>query len=535
MKKIALILFALMFGTPAQAGVTCSLPFNIQNGTTADATQVMANYNALVTCLTNAAAAGVNNDITALTALSTPLTPAQGGSSVYYSASASGGTANAQTVASVVPNSFSLATGKRIVFVAGATNTGPMTLNVNSTGATNVFYPTPSGPLALTGGEVKSGNIVEAYYDGTQYQLITNNLAVLGPLTNVAAAATTDLGTVATHNVNITSAATISSFGSSASTAYPLYFLTFVGVNTLTYNASSMILPGAADIATAAGDFAIAQYLGSGNWKIVSYQRASGATVVATTPLCGTSGLKITNNGVTPNSIINITANQVVMQNTTGVTITRSSVSVTTLSILSGNVTSTANGMDGEAPGTSAWIYIFLIDNGTTTAGLASLAAGNGLSPTMPSGYTYKCRVGAMRVDSGGNLLRTLQYRNRAQYIVGTSPTTLVNIASGAQGTYSTTAPTWAGPTISTVVPPTATVLHAVAANTFGGGAAAEVYVAPNTSYAGRASSNPPPIYLNAGTGMDQAFSLVLESSNIAVVSSATGGFIGASGWDDNL
>ena len=32
-----------------------------------------------------------------------------------------------------------------------------------------------------------------------------------------------------------------------------------------------MILPGAADIVTAAGDTAIAEYLGSGDWRLRSY------------------------------------------------------------------------------------------------------------------------------------------------------------------------------------------------------------------------------------------------------------------------
>ena len=66
---LAQLLLALV-GPSAQAGVSCSVPFNLQNGTTADATQVMANYNALIACLANAAAAGANNDITSLLALS---------------------------------------------------------------------------------------------------------------------------------------------------------------------------------------------------------------------------------------------------------------------------------------------------------------------------------------------------------------------------------------------------------------------------------------------------------------------------------
>lgn len=82
MKKILLLitLLATSWGSPAHATVSCSVPFNLTNGTTADASQVMANYNAILACLSvSTAASGSNNDITSLNALSTPITPAQGG------------------------------------------------------------------------------------------------------------------------------------------------------------------------------------------------------------------------------------------------------------------------------------------------------------------------------------------------------------------------------------------------------------------------------------------------------------------------
>lgn len=73
---------------PAKANVSCSVPFNLTNGTTADASQVMANYNAIIACLANAAAAGANTDITALLGLTTPISPTQGGSSVFIGGAA---------------------------------------------------------------------------------------------------------------------------------------------------------------------------------------------------------------------------------------------------------------------------------------------------------------------------------------------------------------------------------------------------------------------------------------------------------------
>lgn len=98
----------------------------------------------------------------------------------------------------------------------------------------------------------------------------------LGAAVQLASAATTDLGAQASNVVQVTGTTTITSFGSSASLSRPLYFLQFTGNLNLTYNATSMILPGGHNFAARAGDAAIALYLGSGNWQILMYQRASG-------------------------------------------------------------------------------------------------------------------------------------------------------------------------------------------------------------------------------------------------------------------
>lgn len=95
----------------------------------------------------------------------------------------------------------------------------------------------------------------------------------------VVAAATTDLGALDTNTVLVTGSGAITSLGSSASELTPLYNVRFGGAMTLTYDASALILPGAANIVTAAGDAALFLYLGSGNWRCVSYHRASGAAL----------------------------------------------------------------------------------------------------------------------------------------------------------------------------------------------------------------------------------------------------------------
>lgn len=175
MKKIlaclaAAALLAGAYGVRiVSAGITCNLPFQLQNNTTADATQVMANYNALVTCFTNAAAAGVNNDITSLIGLTTPLSPSSGGSASYFTSVASGGSAASQSVASLTPTGFTLAAGREVTFTPGFTNTGLVTVNVEGSGAVALWRNTTFGPGPAIGGELVVGNLATIKYDGTHW------------------------------------------------------------------------------------------------------------------------------------------------------------------------------------------------------------------------------------------------------------------------------------------------------------------------------------------------------------------------------
>lgn len=95
---------------------------------------------------------------------------------------------------------------------------------------------------------------------------------------NVASATTTDIGAATGMYVHITGTTTITGFGTK--TAGVKRICVFDGILTLTHNATSLILPTGANITTAAGDTAIMVSEGSGNWKCVAYQKASGALLV---------------------------------------------------------------------------------------------------------------------------------------------------------------------------------------------------------------------------------------------------------------
>jgi hypothetical protein len=86
-----------------------------------------------------------------------------------------------------------------------------------------------------------------------------------------------NLGTVPQANVTITGTSDITGFGSSVP-AGVIKIVRFAATLKLT-NSSALAVPGGFDLTTAANDRAIVTHLGSGNWEITIYTRASGIPV----------------------------------------------------------------------------------------------------------------------------------------------------------------------------------------------------------------------------------------------------------------
>lgn len=78
---------------------------------------------------------------------------------------------------------------------------------------------------------------------------------------------------------DVTGTTTITSFDSLGVGSW--IGLHFDGALTLTHNATDLVLPGGANITTAAGDEAIFVEYSSGDWRCVSYTRASGEPLIA--------------------------------------------------------------------------------------------------------------------------------------------------------------------------------------------------------------------------------------------------------------
>lgn len=241
--------------------------------------------------------------------------------------------------------------------------------------------------------------------------------------------------------------------------------------------------------------------------------------------------LKATFNATTPNTKRDLSADAVMLANTTGRYFVATSISCT---IDYG--TTGANGLDTGSLAASTWYYEYVIWNGTTVACLGSLSA---TAPTMPSGYTFKARTSAVITDGSVHFLRTLQYGRRAQYVVGTNPSTPLKISSGVVGTYSDLTPTYANVATGGFVPTTAGRIFLTFNNCNSGTGSASAFLAsPNGSYGGMTTANSPAFEgTNNAAGFCEAWSweMTLESTNISLATSAANASLYVNGWEDNL
>lgn len=311
-----------------------------------------------------------------------------------------GGTANAHVVAST---GFAATTNNIVSFVATSTNTSIATADVNGTGVKNIFISSPSGPVALSGGEITTGNMILLSYDGTQYQIIGN-----------------------THSS------------------------------------------------------------GSG--------------------LAMSSGLKLKNNVSLPNSRIDVSANSVNMLSASGMTLAKFSIANTIDALVNGT-----NGLDTGSLSPNTFYYVWEISNGTSTAGLLSLSS---TSPTMPSGYGYKARLGAERTDGSSHFIKINQVGARAQYLV-----------------YSTMATSTSTVSVTTFIPPTSSTLRAIVTT----GPSSDAFVSlAATPFSG----NNQIITMSSGNSDASVESkyadVVLDSTNVYLQVSGTSS-LRCIGWIDNI
>lgn len=212
-----------------------------------------------------------------------------------------GGTADVITL-TPSPAITAYAAGQEFSFIASGANTTAVTVQVS--GLASPKSLTRNGTTALLAGDIVSGSLITIRYDGTRFQLLgaaylalsggtvagaatLSGLVTLGAAindkkgTDVASATSTLIGAAVGKVIDVTGTTTITSFDTIQ--AGTIRVVRFTGALTLTHNASSLILPGAANITTANGDVATFVSLGSGNWYCATYVKASGAPVLVAT------------------------------------------------------------------------------------------------------------------------------------------------------------------------------------------------------------------------------------------------------------
>lgn len=276
---------------------------------------------------------------------------------------------------------------------------------------------------------------------------------------DIASATTTDIGAATGNYVDITGTTTITGLGTI--TAGRVRVIKFEGALTLTHNATSLILPGGANITTADGDIAVFVSEGSGNWRCVSYTPASGQPVTAVNGTkvrmgsdaqgdvlyfngtnyarlaAGTSGqfLKTLGTGANP-----AWGDALLRSYLSGLGMSHAADADHDITIAVGSATDGTNaalltlgaaltkqidaawsvgtnqgGIDTGSVANSTWYAVWLIrrsDTGVVDALFSTSAS----SPTMPSSYDQKRRIGWVKTDGSANIVQFVQEGDRFRW-----------------------------------------------------------------------------------------------------------------------
>lgn len=240
-----------------------------------------------------------------------------------------------------------------------------------------------------------------------------------------------------------------------------------------------------------------------------------------------TSNLKGSATGLS--ATVTITADFLTLTNTAGEQKVLSGVSVTPSLAVSG-----VNGLDAGTSAISSWYYVWVIWNGTTTAGLISLSS---TAPTMPAGYTYKARVSEFRTDATANKypLNYIQADKNFTWVLGTNLPNNPVLISGTSGSIAGSPAGWTAVSVSSAVPPTAYAIHTFLGSTSGSDGTA--IAAPNALYGGVGGNPTPPLAVSAGATQPGCIAarIMLESTNVYYACNGAAFVFKCTGWESNL
>lgn len=139
---------------------------------------------------------------------------------------------------------------------------------------------TPSSNATVDSINFAEGQAPSSVNDSARALMADVRAALYTKGSDIASATTTDLAAASTEGLfhDVTGTTTVTGLGTVAAGVWKV--IKFEGALTLTHNATSLILPGAANITTADGDVGIFVSEGSGNWRCVNYLAATGRPII---------------------------------------------------------------------------------------------------------------------------------------------------------------------------------------------------------------------------------------------------------------
>jgi len=240
----------------------------------------------------------------------------------------------------------------------------------------------------------------------------------------------------------------------------------FDGILTLTHHATDLVLPGAANITTAAGDECLFIEYATGDWRCLSYTKASGFPIITATNAVESfvpRGLKLSNDTDADNDV-NVTAGGV-MDATNALALTLAS-EITKQIDAAWAVGDNAGGIDTGSVANDTVYAVWLIARSDTSV-VDVLFSTSFTSPTMPTNYDYKRLIGF--VETGGALNIRAFTHTGGDYFRYTTPVNDINDSSITDDTFETG-------TLS--VPPNSMAhIYGVAANATANTATARVHI----------------------------------------------------------
>ena len=229
---------------------------------------------------------------------------------------------------------------------------------------------------------------------------------------------------------------------------------------------------------------------------------------------------------------VTVSADSIIAKNSSN---TYANLSGISLTANTGAASGTINSLDTGAWAYSTWYNVFVVNGSGGTGLLFSLSA---TAPTLPTGYTYFARAGAIRTQSASYNpfgFAWNQYGRKMQYVSNAGGYYPV-MSSGAAGTVNSTTTTWVAVGVSGFVPPTASRINVLGSTSSGGG---YIFAAPNNTQTGGYGSTTQPILSNinsvSGVTTAVAAEFTLESANIYWASLSGFNILFCTGYEDNL